>query len=196
LYVFLFTYIILFFFFFFLMIRRPPRSTLFPYTTLFRSLSVFNGWYVYGDWKLYVVDDCFGGSGSLVGWQLIIYATQWCGITPCVYSGGPITIRDSVPTAAEVDDFAAARGRAGIRLTWRTRTEIDIAGFNLYRSHAGRSVRLNRSLIAAGQGRTGLGWRYAFVDRSGRAGVAYTYRLEVVRPNGRRATVASRAVRS
>src|SRR2546422_4856710 len=28
-----------FFFFFFLMIRRPPRSTLFPYTTLFRSLA-------------------------------------------------------------------------------------------------------------------------------------------------------------
>src|SRR5687768_18542119 len=28
-----------FFFFFFLMIRRPPRSTLFPYTTLFRSKS-------------------------------------------------------------------------------------------------------------------------------------------------------------
>src|SRR2546427_8573069 len=28
---------LLFFFFFFLMIRRPPRSTLFPYTTLFRS---------------------------------------------------------------------------------------------------------------------------------------------------------------
>src|SRR3712207_9197566 len=28
------------YFFFFLMIRRPPRSTLFPYTTLFRSLSL------------------------------------------------------------------------------------------------------------------------------------------------------------
>src|SRR6266446_8810780 len=28
----------LFVFFFFLMIRRPPRSTLFPYTTLFRSV--------------------------------------------------------------------------------------------------------------------------------------------------------------
>src|SRR5438034_9761994 len=27
----------LFFFFVFLMLRRPPRSTLFPYTTLFRS---------------------------------------------------------------------------------------------------------------------------------------------------------------
>src|SRR5262245_65946436 len=34
----LFTYL-LFSFFFFLMIRRPPRSTLFPYTTLFRSRS-------------------------------------------------------------------------------------------------------------------------------------------------------------
>src|SRR2546426_5142855 len=31
------TSLFLFFFFFFLMIRRPPRSTLFPYTTLFRS---------------------------------------------------------------------------------------------------------------------------------------------------------------
>src|SRR2546429_9572902 len=29
-----------FFFFFFLMIRRPPRSTLFPYTTLFRSVEI------------------------------------------------------------------------------------------------------------------------------------------------------------
>src|SRR5258708_32187113 len=28
------------FLFFFLMIRRPPRSTLFPYTTLFRSVAV------------------------------------------------------------------------------------------------------------------------------------------------------------
>src|SRR3712207_7632195 len=32
--------IILVCFFFFLMIRRPPRSTLFPYTTLFRSLQI------------------------------------------------------------------------------------------------------------------------------------------------------------
>src|SRR2546430_8156252 len=37
------------FFFFFLMIRRPPRSTLFPYTTLFRSVEeakmrIDDGW--------------------------------------------------------------------------------------------------------------------------------------------------------
>src|SRR5690349_24967856 len=29
--------------FFFLMIRRPPRSTLFPYTTLFRSVCIDYG---------------------------------------------------------------------------------------------------------------------------------------------------------
>src|SRR5256714_15349656 len=31
--------------FFFLMIRRPPRSTLFPYTTLFRSPAGWCSWY-------------------------------------------------------------------------------------------------------------------------------------------------------
>src|SRR3712207_7083091 len=35
------------FLFFFLMIRRPPRSTLFPYTTLFRSTMILV--HLYGD---------------------------------------------------------------------------------------------------------------------------------------------------
>src|SRR5438270_4778457 len=32
---------VIYFVFFFLMVRRPPRSTLFPYTTLFRSISAY-----------------------------------------------------------------------------------------------------------------------------------------------------------
>src|SRR5450432_4294139 len=36
--IYFFFFLFPFFFFFFLMIRRPPRSTLFPYTTLFRSV--------------------------------------------------------------------------------------------------------------------------------------------------------------
>src|SRR2546421_10158095 len=50
---------VFFFFFFFLMIRRPPRSTLFPYTTLFRSgrdraagKSVYHWKYPDGGWGL------------------------------------------------------------------------------------------------------------------------------------------------
>src|SRR5690349_23437514 len=38
------------------MIRRPPRSTLFPYTTLFRSQKQSNIW----------AADCMGGSGDPV----------------------------------------------------------------------------------------------------------------------------------
>src|SRR6266568_4056047 len=36
-------FLLFYFFFFFLMIRRPPRSTLFPYTTLFRSRDHLSG---------------------------------------------------------------------------------------------------------------------------------------------------------
>src|ERR1041385_9295104 len=36
-------------YFFFLMIRRPPRSTLFPYTTLFRSQTDFRS--RFSSWK-------------------------------------------------------------------------------------------------------------------------------------------------
>src|SRR3712207_9405709 len=46
--------------FFFLMIRRPPRSTLFPYTTLFRSahaLLTFDARVVFGIFVLYVAWD-------------------------------------------------------------------------------------------------------------------------------------------
>src|SRR2546427_13098067 len=43
LYSLLYMYLLISFFFFFLMIRRPPRSTLFPYTTLFRSDTTADG---------------------------------------------------------------------------------------------------------------------------------------------------------
>src|SRR2546426_3073780 len=55
-------------FFFFLMIRRPPRSTLFPYTTLFRSGAAAGdpkqGYYSYdaGAWHVVVLNS---GSPSL-----------------------------------------------------------------------------------------------------------------------------------
>src|SRR6266496_6753628 len=43
--------------FFFLMIRRPPRSTLFPYTTLFRSHHPHLQGGTVGDWPLNVFDE-------------------------------------------------------------------------------------------------------------------------------------------
>src|SRR3989454_6766460 len=51
--------------FFFLMIRRPPRSTLFPYTTLFRSAQRgrFSGWARNSN-------ACFGGTSISMLWVL------------------------------------------------------------------------------------------------------------------------------
>src|SRR2546430_10348990 len=46
------------YYFFFLMIRRPPRSTLFPYTTLFRSLKLTeNVLNTYVQWHPQVLHD-------------------------------------------------------------------------------------------------------------------------------------------
>src|SRR3712207_8698020 len=40
--------------FFFLMIRRPPRSTLFPYTTLFRSLNLCTPYHILDQTQLVI----------------------------------------------------------------------------------------------------------------------------------------------
>src|SRR6266567_7156020 len=45
-------YLFVILFFFFLMIRRPPRSTLFPYTTLFRSARRNRPWPRCRPWRL------------------------------------------------------------------------------------------------------------------------------------------------
>src|SRR2546429_6045992 len=52
--------------FFFLMIRRPPRSTLFPYTTLFRSLDLGLG---PGQPPLHRLGRDQEGPGDLLGGQ-------------------------------------------------------------------------------------------------------------------------------
>src|SRR3712207_9422810 len=56
-------------FFFFLMIRRPPRSTLFPYTTLFRSVVTGIGNINGERTVICVMDNSFlmGSMGSVVG---------------------------------------------------------------------------------------------------------------------------------
>src|SRR2546430_9926686 len=49
------------------MIRRPPRSTLFPYTTLFRSLNVLN----------YTVHEPVGVVGAIVPWNFPMSMACW-----------------------------------------------------------------------------------------------------------------------
>ena len=57
--IFCFVLCVVFLLFFFLMIRRPPRSTLFPYTTLFRSL-------IHGVTELFAII-LAGAAGFMIG---------------------------------------------------------------------------------------------------------------------------------
>src|SRR5256885_5698005 len=54
-------------FFFFLMIRRPPRSTLFPYTTLFRSLGGLMGCVAIG--AMFSLAVLLGPISAATGWS-------------------------------------------------------------------------------------------------------------------------------
>ena len=82
-----FFFVFCMFFFFFLMIRRPPRSTLFPYTTLFRSTAVKS---VFGQDTLPDFD--IGSSNYLLSFGADFLST-W--ISPTRWSIGYGAFRDS-----------------------------------------------------------------------------------------------------
>src|SRR2546425_11935850 len=92
------------------MIRRPPRSTLFPYTTLFRSAIVFvdDGWHARLDARLRA------GGLSVFGADKLVISADACRLQH---------IADSIATAPPGDTlarlqalFAAARPAAGADL--------------------------------------------------------------------------------
>src|SRR5258708_20872487 len=55
------------------MIRRPPRSTLFPYTTLFRSLMAAQAFFYNAIFFTYalILTDFYGVPADHVGWYLL-----------------------------------------------------------------------------------------------------------------------------
>src|SRR5260370_12778646 len=80
------SYIILLFFF--LMIRRPPRSTLFPYTTLFRSMTIFSsGISMYALAKLLELVLGWSFHGSIVVSAVIVLIYIFLGgLTSAIYN--------------------------------------------------------------------------------------------------------------
>src|SRR6266540_7070438 len=87
-------------FFFFLMIRRPPRSTLFPYTTLFRSpAAVVECFHVLEE----VADDVTGARGRVVSVSLTRVREPFAPrLPPRHVEGGEAGDRDGgAPASAE-----------------------------------------------------------------------------------------------
>ena len=106
-----------------------------------------------------------------------------------------VEVNTGNPTAATLTSFTAKAARTSVQLSWRTAAELDVLGFDVWRSAGGKAVKLNRSLVPAKAIARAGGASYRLVDRNLRPGVAYTYRLQVVRQDGTRAWQASRKVR-
>jgi subtilisin-like proprotein convertase family protein len=150
----------------------PSPAPASPYST---ALSAFNGTPSAGQWKLYVIDDCNLGNvgASITSWSLEITG----------------------PTAVTVNNFSARRVSRAVQLRWRTATETEALGFNVYRFSHGSKMKVNRGLIVAKRSGTARGAAYTLRDtRAGRT--AATYRLQAVSLRGKRTWAASSSIRA
>jgi len=93
------------------------------------------------------------------------------------------------PLAVTVVSFTAHRAGKGVPLRWRTGTEVNELGFNIYRQRNGHRVRVNRRLIPALSVTRGsvAGGAYSHVDRRAPRHAALRYWLQEVETSGHRA---------
>lgn len=92
----------------------------------------------------------------------------------------------AVPTAVEVTGFTARATRRSVALSWSTRSEANVLGFNVWRTVGKKTVKVNARLIPAKQSGRAAGAAYRLVDRSIEARKTYDYRLQVVTLKGAR----------
>jgi plastocyanin len=95
------------------------------------------------------------------------------------------TMNGSFTVGTSAVTFASATARRTARdvlVRWRTGTEADLLGFNLYRSQGQSWKRITRSLIAAKGSVSGASYRY--LDRTAKHGISYRYRIKAVHGDG------------
>jgi hypothetical protein len=159
------------------------------------------------DWGLYFTNDITQASPTwyrfdaglphVMIWDMAIDRAK---TTLAVFTRGrgafawPLPTQDVVPTAVKIASFRAAQSGRTVRIGWRTGAETQVLGYNVYRVAAGKTVKLNRALIAARNAGRPAGATYSFVDRAAKPGVT-AYRLQLVYPSGKRAWAARTTLR-
>ena len=114
------------------------------------------------------------GNWHLVGAQTLMFPTAAVSMRFTVAVGtstagsAPVVYFDDddfegTPLAVTLSSFRAVRSHRGVALRWRTGTEADTLGFNVFRQQGGKRVRVNRRLLPA-VGRV-TGSSYSFLDR-------------------------------
>jgi len=97
-----------------------------------------------------------------------------------------VTVPDSIPTLITLSSFTATPSNHRVILDWTTSSEIDNAGFNLYRAESedGEYVKINSSLILA-KGSPTEGASYQFIDKNVQNRKMYLYKLEDIDLSGK-----------
>ncbi len=122
-------------------------------------------------------NDLIGSSSQYIQYKVDFITTD-IALSPILES---VTITASeTPTAVEIANFTAQRVGDTIRLSWDTATEIDLIGFNIYRSEGDNPARtqLNSLIIPATTPGSADGNSYFFIDDTIQKGVIYSYWLE------------------
>src|SRR5690554_1358565 len=108
-------------FFFFLMIRRPPRSTLFPYTTLFRSLDVplvARHFYHHAGWaqlleREFPGYEAVGVCGQVIPWNFPLLMLAWK-VAPALAAGNTVVLKPAEFTPLTALAFAELAQEVGL----------------------------------------------------------------------------------
>ena len=105
-----------------------------------------------------------------------------------ISAGQPFHSPD-VPLPVEMSSYTATYTADGVTLDWQTQSELNNAGFNIYRKAASdasfallASYKTDPAL--AGLGTSTNGKSYSFVDKKAVAGIVYDYQIESVNTNG------------
>ncbi|HEX9918229.1 MAG TPA: C25 family cysteine peptidase, partial [Pyrinomonadaceae bacterium] len=94
------------------------------------------------------------------------------------------------PTAVKLASFEAESFADGVQVRWRSGSEVDNLGYNLYRELGGRRTLVNDSLIAGSALRVGegtvlaAGGAYEWFDHEGSRNSGASYWLEALDLNG------------
>jgi hypothetical protein len=102
----------------------------------------------------------------------------------------------TTPSASTVIDFRARRESTGTAVRWTTGSEVEVAGFNVWRYRGAKGVKVNRTLVHAKRSGEPAGASYRYVDHAPGVKRGLTYRLQLVDLKGKRTWYAAFAIAS
>lgn len=138
-----------------------------------------------------LVPSSFGSANGILSFTYSGAAEESYTYAVCAYNSpakvlNPTSCAKGAPTAVELLSFTATPAPGSITVGWETVSEIDILGFNLYRSQTpdGDYTRLNVALIPSQAPGSPVGAVYTWPDGTVSPGATYYYQLETVDING------------